>query len=324
MKKLLLVLTLFIFSSSCSNPPPPTEPLKIAVLATWPGCNVIAIAQEKGFFAKHDVQVTLIPKPDYMYSLNEFKQRQVDGAFMVLSDVIMLNAEGIPTNSVYATDYSETGDLIVGQPTLNSLKDIKGKTIAFEGFNSFSHLFVIKLLEKVSIHEGEFKAVSLDASKVLEALEAGEIEAGHVYGPTVPQILAKGYKVLAKAEQVSNLMVDTFAVHEKVAKERKKEVQGIVNALVEAIEFLNNFPDEGFPIIAQFANVPRNNLEEIRSTLHILSVAENRAFFKKGGELFKGGQEIVDFFYQKGGLVKIPDLNQVIDGQFVENIGDKP
>jgi len=45
---------------------------------------------------------------------------------------------------------------------------------------------------------------------------------------------------------------------------------------------------------------------------------------KKGGPLFEGGKEIIDFFYQKGVLVKIPDLNAVIDDQFVAAAGKQP
>jgi hypothetical protein len=46
--------------------------------------------------------------------------------------------------------------------------------------------------------------------------------------------------------------------------------------------------------------------------------------FKKDGRLFEGGQEIIDFFYQKGVLIKIPDLNKVIEGQFINATGNEP
>jgi NitT/TauT family transport system substrate-binding protein len=47
----------------------------------------------------------------------------------------------------------------IGQSTLNSLSDLKGKKISFEGINSFSHLLVQKLLEKAEIKEGEFQSI---------------------------------------------------------------------------------------------------------------------------------------------------------------------
>ncbi len=58
--------------------------------------------------------------------------------------------------------------------------------------------------------------------------------------------------------------------------------------------------------------------------LHVLTLPENQEMLKKGGPLFEGGKEIIDFFYQKGVLVKIPDLNAVIDDQFVAAAGKQP
>lgn len=120
MRKFLFISLVSLIQ--CTDPPPLTDPLKIAVLTTWPGYNVVFIAQEKGFFTKHGVEVTLVPRTDYSYSLQDYREGRVDGAFMVLSDAIICDAENIPTNLIYATDYSTTGDLIVGQPDLNSLQ----------------------------------------------------------------------------------------------------------------------------------------------------------------------------------------------------------
>jgi hypothetical protein len=46
--------------------------------------------------------------------------------------------------------------------------------------------------------------------------------------------------------------------------------------------------------------------------------------FKKDGLLFKGGQEIIDFYYQKGALIKIPNLTQMVDDQFVTATAKHP
>jgi len=39
-------------------------------------------------------------------------------------------------------------------------------------------LLVVKLLKKAGVKEGEFQSANLSASKVLAALEAGDIDAG--------------------------------------------------------------------------------------------------------------------------------------------------
>ena len=323
MRKLLLILLLMI-TASCSAPPA-SPPLRITVQALWPTYGAMYVAQEKGLFAKHGVSVTLAHALDYMQSINPYKKGQADVTLAMLTDVILLNAEGVPSRLVYAVDYSDSGDMIIAAPPINHLKDLKGKKVSVDGFHTYSHLMVLRLLKASGINEGEFEMVSItEPAKVLAALEAGEIQAGHMYGLSVNKALEKGYKMIGKAGDVPHLMIEGLTVKTEIIETRPREVQGIVNALSEAMEFLQQSPDEGLEIIAQQVNLTKAELEVTFNRVHRLTLAENQEIFKAGGTLFRGGQEIIDFFYQQGMLVKIPDLNQVIDTRFVAATAKHP
>jgi NitT/TauT family transport system substrate-binding protein len=322
---LLLLGLLLAFLGSCSSSSPPLPPLRIAIQSVWPTFGAAFIAQEKGLFAKYGVQVTLIPATGYVESLKPYKEGQADAAFIMFSDTLMLDAEGVPSRLVYATDYSDMGDIIVGSPHLNSLSELKGKKVSIDGFNTFSHLLVLKLLKMNGVNEGEFQLANInDPFKVLEALESGEIQAGHIYGLAATQALAKGYKMMGKAGDIRHLMIDGLAVNAEVIKTRRQEVQGLINALVEAMAWLTRSPEEGLEIVARHTHILKAELETTFKRVHVFTLAENQEVFKADGALFKGGQEIIDFFYQKGVLVKLPDLNAVIDDQFINTRGDKP
>jgi len=323
MKKLLLIFLLTI-TVSCSAPPA-APPLKIGIMSIWPTFAVPFIAQEKGLFAKQGVQVIPVPiagNSGYTDTLKSYKEGKIDAAFMMFSDAIMLEAEGIATRIVYAADYSDTGDIIVGQPFLNSLSDLKGKKVSFEGFNTFSHLLVLKLLEQAGVHEGEFETTTINPAEVPEALTTNKIQAGHVYGAAATETLTKGFKQLGKAGDIPQLMIEGLVVNAQVVNTRHEELQKVVNALVEAMDFLQHSPEEGLNIIAKHTGTSFAELEESFKRLHVFGLQENRDVFRKDGRLFEGGQEIIDFFYQKGVLIKIPDLNKVIEGQFINAVGN--
>lgn len=70
---------------------------------------------------------------DITMSSEMFMNGDADGLFQTFSDIIMLNAQGFRSKVVYVADYSDTGDVIIGRPEFASLKDLKGKTVSFEG-----------------------------------------------------------------------------------------------------------------------------------------------------------------------------------------------
>ena len=316
-QKLFLALLLVATLVNCSAPPPISPPLRIGVQTGWATFGLPFIAQEKSFFAKHGAQVVIVTVAEYMDAIKLYKENQVDGIFIGLTDTIALESEGLSPRFVYVSDYSETSDVVIGNPPLNSLSELKGKKVSFDGFNSFSHILVLKLLEKAGIHEGEFQTANILYSDVLEALETGKIQAGHTYGSSVTKALAKGYKILGVAGDIPHLVTEGLVVSANAVNTRHEELQKMVKALVEAMDFLQHSPEEGLRIIAKQSNDSEAELALTLRGVQVLNLKENQEAFKVEGILFKVGKEIGDFLHQKGVLLNPPDLNKIIDGQFV-------
>ncbi len=317
MKMLRLILIVFLITSCVQEPSEP--PIKIGI-DSWFGFVHAFIAQEQKLFAKYGVEVDLVLKP----SLNEvdqiYRKRQLDGLFSVLPNILILNTEGLPTQIVYIADYSNTGDVIFGQPELTSLQDLKGKTIAFEGINTFSHLFVVKLLEHADIKEGEFKGVNLSIPEILTALESGEVDAGHIFGPTQIQATKKGYKILAKAGDMPGVITDVLAFKTTVIKKRPQDIQGVVNAMSEARDFLYNQPDKALAIMAQASNISKSEMEIGIKGIYHPDLSEQISALKFDGTLFDVGQQVTNFYFEKGQLPRLPNLKNIINGKFVQAV----
>ncbi|MCH8062364.1 MAG: ABC transporter substrate-binding protein [Chloroflexi bacterium] len=52
-------------------------------------------------------------------------------------------------------DFSDGGDIIYSRTDIKGVKDLKGKTISLYGFDDFSYLFVLALLDKFGLKEEE-------------------------------------------------------------------------------------------------------------------------------------------------------------------------
>lgn len=303
-----------VLLASCTQAPSP--PLRIS-LDPWPGYAYIFIAQEKGFFEKYGVKVELMLQPTPLVAKQLFDTKKAEGRLSVFSDVILADMEGIPACAVYMADYSDTGDVIIGHAHLTSLADLKGKVIAFDGVETFSHMFVVGSLEKMEVHLGEYRAVNLAAHKVLEALEAGTIDAGHTWEPTTSEALAKGYKILAKAGDIPGVITDVLAFHTDVIKQRPDDIQNVVRALVAARNFFSQHEDKAIKIMARMMNMSETAMKEGIKGVHNPNLHENIAAMQPGGALFQSGEIAIKFYMDRGKLFKTPDIGTFIDTRFV-------
>lgn len=318
----LLAVLLVVFTASGCTKVEEKKPIKISI-NVWPGYAHAFIAQEKGFFKKNHVDVELVLKKNITDSAELYKHGDVDGFFDVFADVIMIDSEGISTKVVHVVDYSTMGDVIIGKQELNSLADLKGKIVGFERINTFSHIFVLKMLENVGIKETDVQFENIAAMDVLTALEAGKIDAGHTWDPVTTQALKRSYKILGKAEDITGIITDVLAFHAKTIEERPDDIEQIVKSMFEAMDFVDSNKDEALKIMAKAEGMTIDEMNEGINGVQRCNLKHNFDAMKKTKDmesLYGSGQIIADFFLQRGQLSRIPNLDDIIESRFVNNL----
>jgi len=313
---LALILVFGLLAEGCTPKKAKEKaPIKIAI-NVWPGYAHAFIAKEKGIFRKNNVNVELVLKKDITESTQLYKDNEVYGIFNVFTDIIMMNAQGIPAKVVYVADYSDAEDVLIGKPNFRSIADLKGGKVSFEGINTFSHIFVLKLLEKAGLKEGDVRFANILALDVLEALEKGKIDAGHTWEPVTSQAIKKGYKILGKAGDLPGIITDVLAFHPKVVQERSDEVHRIVTSLLEARDFIYSNREEALEIMSKAEGMSKEEMEEGIKGVHHPGLKENIEAMKKSKDtksLHCSGEIIIDFCLKKGQFSRIPDINTIIE-----------
>ena len=326
-KNLLIIpfIFLFILTAGCSkvnqenvNP----KPIKIS-LDVFPGYAYIFIAKEKGIFKKNGVEVEIVLNQDYLVSQQNFSNGLVDGVFSVYADAISASDQAVPLKIVCVRDQSIKGDVIVARPEITSLEDLKGKKIGVEGINSFSHLFVLNILKKHGINEGDVFFANIGAQHLVEAMERGEVAAGHTYGAGVTHAKEKGYHPLAYAGEVQGIITDVLVFNPTVIKNRPEDIKKIVKSLFEALEFQKTNREEALQIMAKALGDTPQSVGEGIDGLKNFDLKESAEAMRPSEELtnlFGSGKIILEFFINRGQISTSPDLNQIIDNSFVEQL----
>ncbi len=299
-----------------------TKKVRIA-LNGWPGYAHAFVAEKKGLFTKHGVAVELKFYQNIVDALSAFKYGEVDGVFGVLSDAIMLHVEGVSVKVVLIVDYSQSGDVIIGRPDINSLDELKGKTVSFESLNSFSQIFVLKVLSSQGLNEINVHFELVAAQDVLKALDDRRIDAGHTWQPTSSQALAKGYKILAKAGDFPGIITDVLFFNGQTITERSKDVQGVVRALLEARVYSEQHKSEALAIMAMGAGMSVEELSAGLNELSLTNLQENVTGFSLSDSpdsLHSSSAFITRFLLKRGVLQVIPKIEDLLDGRFVTTI----
>ncbi|HZD35553.1 MAG TPA: ABC transporter substrate-binding protein, partial [Nitrososphaeraceae archaeon] len=214
------------------------RPIRIA-FTPWVGNAALILAEETGEFKKNNVPVELVLVDNVTKAEELYFDGLVDGLSYVYTNTIFHNSEGVDSKLVWVFDYSGTADAIVG-PRNTTIEDLKGKKIGVEGINTFSHIFVLQALAKAGLYEKDVQFESIPAQGVLKALDNGQIDAGHTWGPTKFSALQRGYQVITTAKDVVGIITDVLIFNSKVVNSRPGDIQAIVKSINQGKEYLDN------------------------------------------------------------------------------------
>jgi len=295
------------------------EPLKIGI-STWPGYSLAFLAQEKGFFESNGVSVELVHTPEYTDAQTLFLNNEVDGVFQVFTDSVFYTSTGIDSKVVYVVNYSTESDVVVG---FGDVKGLEGKTIGIESLNGFSHLFVLKALEKNGLSENDVNFKIVPAHQILDSLISGEIDAGHTWDPTKESALENGYEVICTAGDLPGIITDVLSFNSKIIDDRSTEIQSVIASMADAKNYYENNPEESLEIMSKYLGVDENDLAKGYDGIHLLSYDENLQSMLGNDEtrsLRGTGEFIANYYLERGQLSKMPDFDSIIDSNIIQEL----
>ncbi len=320
-KRLLHFLSVFMIAafllSACSGvgaQPTAKTPLRVGWIL-WPGFYPLVIADQKGFFQKHGVEVDPI-----FYNLSgeetaALASGMLDGGIVALNDAL-LDDVAKNVKVVLITDNSDGGDQIVATADISTPADIVHKTIGVRR-GSYAEFFVREMLSQKGVAPSDVSFISVDPENVSGAMPK-YISLGHTYEPFTSQALAKGYKVIFSSADTPGLIVDTIAFRRKTIEDRPEDIKAFVAAWFDAVQYWRQHPDESNALIAKATGQKQ---EDISLTgVKLFDRAANLNAFKPGTDtssVYYTARKALKFLIDSGFVAKPSDVNDVLDDSFL-------
>lgn len=179
---------------------------------------------------------------------------------------------------VMAVDESVGGDGIVARKDIQSVADLRGKKVAFQT-GLPSEFFLRALLLDAGMSIGDLQTLDMETAQAGAAFIARQVDAAVVWEPWLTKAAQDGGHVLASTREFPNLIVDVLAFNQDVVQKHPEDVQAIVGAILKAIDYYKQHPDEANRIMAPHFQVTPEKFAAILEGVRFADLERNRAYF---------------------------------------------
>ncbi len=317
MKKSIILLVLVSFIYSCQEE---KKPLKIGY-SDWPGWVAWDIGISKGWFKEEGVDVEF-SWFEYVPSMDAFASGNIDAVNMTNGDALVTGATGASNVMIMVSDYSNGNDMIVVQPGIDSISQLKGKKIGLEvGF--VEHLLLSEALKSAGLKETDVEIVNVATHQTAQTLASGEVAAIAAWQPNSGEALKEvtGSKAIYTSANVPGLIYDCLAVSPSSLSERREDWKKVVKVWYRIIDYLNN-PDntkEVLDIMSSRVGISPEEYAGFMNGVKFLSLNEAKKIFEKNQTLksLYGSSKKVDEFNIQNKVYETPqDIDFYIDPSF--------
>ena len=313
----ILLIATFILAACGGAPAEEANktPLRIAV-NLWPGLYPAAIAQEQGFFAKHNVQVEIHYYESYPQTYADLVVGKVDGLSAIVGDMLLINNQ-TKLKFVFPVDASDGADVFIVGPDIQNAADLKGKRLGV-GFGTYGELYVRTLLEQNGIALTDVSLVNAPAESAVEAY-ASQVDAIHTYEPYASETLNKGGHVFSTSSETPNLMLGAMTFPASLVEERPEDIQAFTDAWYEAVDWMYAHPDEVPAVVAKAFGIPADYVWFGGDK--VFTLAEAKSLMQPGNDYSSAyfvTQQYIDFLATSGALTTKPKVEDLIDPSFVQ------
>ena len=325
LRNLLFAGLAVVLAVACSKPSTSIggEPIVLGY-SNWAGWWPWAIAVEEKLFEKNGVNVEMKWFDGYVQSMETFAAGKIDGNSQTLNDTIsFLPGENGGEVVVLVNDNSAGNDQIIADKAIETITDLKGKTVAVE--EGVVDDFLLSLaLRDVGLSRDDVIIKGMPTDQAATAFAAGKVDAVGAFPPYTGTAMQRdGAHVIASSKEYPGAIPDLLTVSGDLIKERPEDVQKIVKTWWDVREFMAANPEKSEQIMAKRAGIPTAEYEQYKAGTTFFSVDQNLEAFSDGDGMQHmpyAAQKMADFMVSVGFIPEKPDMSNLFDPSFIKTI----
>jgi NitT/TauT family transport system substrate-binding protein len=288
--------------------------------STWVGYGPLFLARDKRFFDEAGVSIELKTFEDPKTRFFALISGRLDGIATTIDTASLYWTPQHPFRSVLGLDDSKGGDGIVAVDTIKTIKDLRGRTVAFNK-GSVSHFFLSVLLRKNGLTEKDIHGVQMQQDDAGAAFVAHKVDAAVTWEPWLTRAKrTPGGHVLVDSSSTPGLIVDILLFRSDVIKSHPDAVKAAVTGWYKAVDYWKHNPDESDALMAKAVGGWLKDVKTFRETLagvRFYDQGINQSYFKPGGQIYVTAQNAIDIWKSFGMIREKVAAADLIDPEFI-------
>jgi NitT/TauT family transport system substrate-binding protein len=242
----------------------------------WLGYGPWNVANEEGIFRRHGVRVAITTFVTDQGRDTALADGRLDAANLAAHTALALIGRGVPIKAVLLLDDSREADAILGGPRVRSVRDLRGKRVAFET-GTTSDILLRHALDAAGMSLRDIRPVTMAAARAGKALAAGNVDAAVTYEPYIATAFQRNprLRLIYSAGADPGLISDVLVVRTSVIRKRPGQVAALIRAWDDAVRFYKVHTARAQAIITRAVGERPGALETAFAGVKLYAVDDN-------------------------------------------------
>ena len=251
-----------------------TIDVNFGYIGDFNGASLLAVAEEQGIWEKHGLNVTASVFTNGPLQIQALGTGDLDFGY-IGPGAMWLPASG--EAKVVAINTLGQADRVVAQPGIESIEDLRGKTVAVPEGTSGDMILTLALQE-AGMTKDDVDLVPMEPAAIVAALASQQIDGAGFWYPALATVKEQVPDLveLAQNSDFEDVVAfpTAFVAGNDVVENEPEKVERVVAALREAMEFRSSDLYATIEATAAMLNVEPAQVEADAGNVQILSTEE--------------------------------------------------
>src|SRR6184192_847344 len=280
--------------------------------STWTGYALIYLANSKGIWKSHGLNVNFKDVEDPNDRFIALTAGRLEGMASTVDAFARQQSNGVPAIEVFPIDASVGGDGILAKNTIQTVADLKGKTVAVNQ-GSVSEWFLAQVLKDKGLSLSDVKEQNMKSGEAGAAFVASKVDVAVTWEPWLSKAkVRQDGHVLVSSKEYPDLIMDSFAFR-----------KDFIKAYYDAYNWMQQNQTEALKIIGDAVGESADDVKADLGTMTLFDLSKGKEVMgtsSSHGKIYDNVKAAADFWKSQKATDTAVNPSDAVDPSFINTL----